>query len=433
MTDVWVYSFILDLFIVLLALLARMQQGSWLSPGAFFALFWAVFVSIVLFIFPNNYIHPAAILWIFIVVLTVYVGSLCGLGKVFFKVVPSVFKKYDEGAHFNNRFIKLPWLRYLTIICSILGVFSSIIIILATGRSLIDIFDINEFFQMGRELSVARYSDRNYRSPDLAVLLFSFIYASGLFGGALIACAKSKRDILLAWLPLIPAIFGTLVSTTRATILMTVVCIVSSYISTGIFITYGKLRIFKLKTFFIVLCASLLIFVALVTALISRHAITNMESSDILEMVNRLNTAIVGSLSSLSLWFPEHWQDCVKPAWGGHTLGGPLSLIGLVPGYAEHVTTEYGNVFTVFRDLIADFTIVGSLVVLFGIGFLGGVSFRNVAKGRIMFMYAPILMAFYGFTLRSFSGGLFRYSTMLLAWLLFAGYLFIVCMKVKES
>jgi len=427
----WLLSFLIGCLLVVFAIFARAQQKNWLSPGAFFALFWAVFISIVLFIFPNNYIHPAAVLWIFIVVLAVYVGTLSGLGTLLFKNPPHIGKDCVKNKYINDRVLKLPCLKQLTIACCILGFAASLVVILGTGRSLSDIFDINELLRMGRELSVERYSDRSYRPPALSVFLTLFMYAAGLLGGALMAFAKSKYDILVSVLPIIPAVTSTLVSTTKASILMVTVCFVSSYISLSIFKTYGRLRIFTVKKFLIFFCFIIFIFTVFVTALVSRHAIAEVGFSDIFGMITRLTIDVFGSISSFSLWFPEHWQDCVKPDLGGHTLGGPLSLIGLLPGRAEHVTTEYGNVFTVFRDLIADFTIIGSLIVLFGIGFLGGVSFRNVAKGKVM--YAPILMAFYGFTLRSFTGGVFRYSTMLFAWMIFAIYLFIVSAKFKRA
>jgi asparagine N-glycosylation enzyme membrane subunit Stt3 len=74
-----------------------------------------------------------------------------------------------------------------------------------------------------------------------------------------------------------------------------------------------------------------------------------------------------------------------------------------IPGLFENVVDlvlgETSNIYTAFRPLIQDFTIPGALVVLSLLGFVGGIGFRGVARGK--WSAAPLLLVAYYTTMWS--------------------------------
>jgi len=155
----WLLLFIIGLLLLAFALFARVQQGSWLAPGAFFALYWAVFVLLTLIIAPDFDVRPEGLLWILFSVFAVYIGSVIGLGKMLFKTVPSSERqtKIKNLSTYRKSNLNFPWLKQLVFLCSILGFGGVIILVLSAGFDISSLFSIESISKMGREYSIARF------------------------------------------------------------------------------------------------------------------------------------------------------------------------------------------------------------------------------------------------------------------------------------
>jgi len=425
----WLFLFTIGLFLFGFSLFIRIQQGSWLAPGAFFALYWAVFVILALVVAPDFDVRPEGLLWILFSIFAVYIGSVIGLGKMLFKAIPpsgqTRIKNLSTYRKPNN--LNFPWLKQLVILCSILGLGAIIVLVLSTGRDLLSLLSLESISQIGREYTIARYLDPAYKEPGLAVALFTFIYLGALFGGILFAKTSSKRDHIISLLPFIPAIGVMIILTTRTSIYFTILIWVSSYFSTHVLTSKGLPSLFRWK-YIIPGLVILILLVGVVTmALMSRYGINikNINIEVLIKIWSMIRVDVFAPLATFSQWFAQHWQETVEPAFGSFTFAGPLHWLGITEplGYepVEVPPTIFDTtLFTLFRNLISDFTLIGSILLLFAGGVLGGIVFRQVVRGEILCL--PILAAFYGVILCSFSGSLFDYTTVLIAWIIFVAY-----------
>jgi len=428
----WLLLFIIGLLLLAFALFARVQQGSWLAPGAFFALYWAVFVLLTLIIAPDFDVRPEGLLWILFSVFAVYIGSVIGLGKMLFKTVPSSERqtKIKNLSTYRKSNLNFPWLKQLVFLCSILGFGGVIILVLSAGFDISSLFSIESISKMGREYSIARYSNLTYREPELAVFLCIFVYLGALFGGVLFAKSSSKRDRLIALFPFIPAMGYMLILTTRASVYFTFIIWLSAYLAAYATITKGIISLFTRRNIVLILGFALLIFAIFTGALMSRYAVTIISTDSLFNIWHQLRVDIFGSGTAFTQWFAYHWQDNILPSFGIFTFTRPLIMIGMNQFHLPVTLAEIGgfstNIFTLFYSLIMDFTLIGSIFILFVVGILGGRAFCQVIQGRYRCIYLLILMLFYVFTLCGFVGSLFSYTTILLAWIAFIFYLLFV-------
>jgi len=433
MTEAWVFSFILDLFLAIFALFARVQQGSWLAPGAFFALYWSAFVILSLFAVQDFNVAPAGILWILFAVFTVYTGTMLGSGGMLFKRVRPLQGHADSLPFYRLRHLNLPWLSHLTLICSILG-FGAVITLTWSTGGLSTLLSITSLAKMARDYSLARYGIPGYREPELAVFLFIFVYTGGLFGGTLFAIKSSKYHCLIALMPLIPAILVFAVLSTRASIYFTAVLWLAAYFSAVVGIKKGRGRLFILKLNLLAFTLVSMVLAVVMGGYVLRSGTVNLNTDVVADLLHRASVDIFGSLPAFSQWFKYYWCEEAAPKLCAFTFTSPCAWLGI----SERIRTTpveigpYGittTIYTLFYGLIKDFTLVGSLIVLFIGGILAGRSFRQVARGKIA--HLPILVAFYAITLTSFTGCLFAYTTILMAWIIFSGYLAFVKIRNK--
>ena len=427
-TGDWLFLFTMGLLLLGFASFARIQQGSWLAPGAFFALYWAVFVLLALIILPDSSIQTKGILWILFVVFAVYMGSIIGSGRMLSKMIPSSTEKQPLHQKYN---LSLPWLSQITFLCSILGLGAVIVLLLSIGQGFSSLFSSESMSQIGREYSLARYSDPSYRESSLAVALFTFIYLGALFGGVLFAKASSKIHRLIALLPFIPAVGVAAILTTRGSLLFPLIMWVGAYFSTRVAIGKGTISLFSRRNIGLGLVLLLLILIMITVMLMWRGGISGIDIHYLIFIGDQLRVDIFGSLAAFTQWFPTYWQDNIPPSFGIFTFSRPLSILGIhPPWFLTGRVAEVGNfsttIFTLFDTFILDFTLVGSLLIFFIIGMLGGKAFYQLTKGKGKSIHLLILMVFYAITLTSFIGSPFCFTTLFLTWVAFIIYLLII-------
>jgi len=434
MSEQWLLSFLIALVLVLISLFFRIQQGSWFSPGAFFALCWCILVLLPLLAAPDFEVNPLGILWILIAVFIVYFGSLIGSGRMLFKHVPSISQiSFHRGLYYQLKYFNQELLSKIIIYFSIIGSISSIILILSTGRNIGAILSIKSLARIAREFSILRYSDLNYREPAMAILLFSFIYAAALFGGTLFAICSSYCYKLISLLPILPALLSAAVLTTRASIYFTAILWISAYFSASVITKKGILPFFRSRNIIFALISGSTIFFLIIILLMFRYGTINLNIKTLHTILDQVRVDLFGYLSSFSEWFSDNWQKKIIPEFGSYTLGGPLALLKIVKRKSfesVYIGASYTNIFTIYRQLIEDFTLIGSIVILFLIGVISGRAFHQIVfKNNVL--YIPILAIFYDITLRGFTGGLFRYTNLFFAWCIFIIYFMVTKMAIS--
>lgn len=433
MDETRIISLLLELFLILLALGNRLVMGSWFAPGAFFALAWSAYILFPLLLMPEYSIHPAGIIGIIYIITIVSLGSLLGTGRFLRKYAP-LYTKMTKASLSSFKIdtiagLDLKLFSRVTLLLSILGAGSVIVLILSSGHSMSSLFSLNMISEIGREYSVARYSDVSYREPGLSIFLSSFIFSSAFLGGALYNIAVTRRQRLIALLPLIIAALHGLMLTTRASIFFTGIIWIGSYFSMRVAINKGRAPLFTWKNIILSGCTAILLIVSYIFLQSLRWGIGNLIDIINLENINQaipmLSSAFLGSPVLFSQWFADHWQDNIIPTLGLYTT--PVIKYMAVNTESRFESTQIGikfgdesTVFTLFRDMSEDYTIPGTILLLFIIGFIGGVAFRRLLQERIK--YLPVLAAFYCITISSLTGFLFRYTTTLSALFIFVLY-----------
>ena len=130
-----------------------------------------------------------------------------------------------------------------------------------------------------------------------------------------------------------------------------------------------------------------------------------------------------GHISAFSTWLNDYHY--VGLTFGANTFSGPLDLLGLIKReigfYKENIylaNGSYTNVFTIFRGLIDDFSIPGTLIIGFGIGVFARLAFNKCSYGHFMWMIP--LTLYYSFVLYSPIISLFNYNSAIMAWVITA-------------
>jgi oligosaccharide repeat unit polymerase len=127
-----------------------------------------------------------------------------------------------------------------------------------------------------------------------------------------------------------------------------------------------------------------------------------------------------GFIAAFGLWFGESGTHPVGPLLGARTFRRIAGLWGA--NYPLYDAIDFGfnssNVYTIFRELIEDFTLFGSLEVLLFYGFLARMAFWAAAR-RHSSSAITCLAVCYIFAFTSVASSAFAYTTIAAAALLF--------------
>ena len=427
-SNTWWVCMLLAVPLVLIAVWARIDQGSWFAPGAFFSLVWVVYVLVPLVFAPDLEVWPGVIVAISVAAFVVYAGTVMGVGGV---LVPGLQAHWvvwmeknasDFDATKNSNMCAL--LKYGTLFCGGVGSTAVIALVTSEGYDLYDLFSVDAISVMAQAFSKARYVE-DYRPPAIVQLSLVFMYASALFGGALLAVSPARSTRLIAFFPFLPAILFTAVQTTRSAMLFQIVYWLSAYCGMKIFMNGAARPLFTKRFILLVPLVGCAAFFGFSMVLLARHGL----SLDLLAPViwPRFRGDIVGHLVAFGEWLRLGKYADVDPTFGAITFGGIFEAMGIrrrVLGIYEDVIDigleEFAtdtNIYTVFRGLIEDFTLPGTLAMLFLIGLVAGCGYRMAVKRAVVGI--PLLVSFYWFALWSPIAAVTTYNTLIVSYLIF--------------
>tara|TARA_Y100000590_G_scaffold466190_1_gene640788 strand:- start:2258 stop:3523 length:1266 start_codon:yes stop_codon:yes gene_type:complete len=392
--------------IAISAAISRNITKTWLSPGAFFSICWMFFL-IVPIIFASDYKIDILGLWfITIFSMGIVAGSIIAYNP--FTYVENNFKNLliEENHQIVN---------YLFLIFTIIG-FVGICLLLQFASS-VYISDYNmNWIAIPNLIAVDRYSD-NVNYPSLIKYSLYIIYPANLLGGLLYGGGKLPRKLKpFLFIPLVEAILLGIIEGARTSILLGLVLFISAWLSTFISEDSSnkpKKLYFKILSIFSFILISFTFFFILIQWLRQ-----GMDPIIIDLLIDKIRAYFFGYLAAFSQWISS--VQNVDIFSGLITFAGPFNLSGLMErplGFYESVTIGEGvstNIFTAFRGLAIDFTIPGSILLAFLIGFLFQYLFQN--KTRLL-NTLPISI-FYAFTLYSPLISIFHYNSIFFSWII---------------
>jgi oligosaccharide repeat unit polymerase len=405
-----------------LAFVIRLQQGSWVAPAAFFGLVWALLVWLALGFASDVPIGPASLWWIVLSVVALWIGTCLGVAME------------NRGAHGLRteatgeiRRLRLPGLNKLIIILSLLGCGATLVLLQSRGEGLDSLLSLERLAALGRAFSIDRYSF-GYTEPLAERALTVAIYCAAWAAGLALASPRSRWARWIALLPLIPASGIAAILTTRATVLFSIVLMAGSFLAGRVAISGVREPLFRAGRMLGIVLMGALLIPGFVLLQLARYGYSADNPGQVREVLTGFRLGFLSYAGDFSSWFGTAGPSSDGLHFGAYTFAGLFSFVGLqerVPGlYSNSVyvgnSEIRSNIYTIFRGLIEDFGLIGSLGFLVGVGLIAGLAFARLRKGNAR--YIPILAAFYACSFWSFVVDLFIYNTMLIAWLLFAGY-----------
>ena len=360
------------------AAVMRLLTGTWLNPGAFFALFWCFAGILPLILAPQETVTPVAIAWLLAASVAVGIGSL--IGNQGFKT-----RRIARPAPTTDR--ELAAFGAVCLVSVILGMGSNIAFIAGTpGISFSDVFDIEKLVVVSNQAYFARYIQSGApAAPPFSQALLPFVYLAPAAGGVLFQLRHEMKWKFLGAVSFLPAVAVTILQTTKAALLFALILWLSSYFAMRL--RQGKLGVFTRAHILSAVGASVVVIVFFFGVGLARLATTDVTLANV--VYGKLVTSAFSHMTVFSQWLAEYLATPFSPSLGKITFAGPLEMLGFgqrIPGLFENIVDlvqgETSNIYTGFRPLIQDFTIPGALTILTLLGVVGGFGFRLVAAGQ---------------------------------------------------
>ncbi|MFD0994124.1 O-antigen polymerase [Tenacibaculum geojense] len=284
------------------------------------------------------------------------------------------------------------------------------------GISLSVLLSFQGLLSTNNELAMARYSGETSTSL-LGQFFLVFVYLLPLFSGVYFFLARKKKFLFLA---LIPSLIVLLTQNTKLVFIACVMLLVSSFLITSM--VYEKsLPKFKKKVYLRAIAFSFLFYVLLIFSFVAR---LGSFSEETVRIANDKVSNYVAHVPALDLWLLENNKVVNREYdYGVNTFFGFFNAFGIVKRevgiftdfhYFESNGRVYvTNIYTIYRYLIQDFGILGSILFLFCLGFVFG-------KVNSLSTYFPnlalsVLSALLFFVLNSYLSSIFAYMSFILS------------------
>lgn len=412
----WILALLPTLALFVLAYLSALQLGGWLAPSALFCLYWGAAQLGVLILGADLGYRPIAALF-FLVAGLIVCGSVhlgASTSRPQLKLLPSGRVQYDLWQGFS-----------LLLLFSAGGLIAIYILISSEGFSILDLLSVDGITAISQRYVGLRYAE-GIGLPRLANSLNSLLYAAALFAGLALATTRSAMVRLACALPPAIGLAQAVLTTARTAFIWLAVYMVAAYLC-GIVLTHRERSIASLRAIVLAGLFGCMLVVVYFAIQVLREG-TSLVDSPVALLKTRVGA--LGSPLAFSLWL-EHGAASVDPLWGGKSLGGLFELLGgrlRTAGVGWEFSTIIGpseiwqtNVYTGFRQLIEDYTILGALGVLIPIGFLAGVAYVELKSGAVEWL--PVLALFYSTTLSSYIANPLYYNSVLFSWAPFSAFL----------
>jgi len=387
-----------------------LRCGSWFSPAAFVGMVWSFFAGVSLLVV--DYPVPGRGLWMLVLlIVAIQLGAL-----IAHELQPqSSISQRPDSTNILRSLIS-PCRRY-GLLCTAVAL-AGCIYFLFTSLAEFDLpFTPIGVLEVGARWMRLRYDD--VVEPWSVRLLITWFHPAGLLGGVLFACSRRRLDRVIGVLTLLPALCYTVLTATRASILLGLTCWLGGLFATLCIQNRGRLALFTARrvTFLMLAAGSMVVMFFSVDAVRDTFYLQDFVLDP---HESHLSNYMFGSPAAFADWYAH--ADVSGAQWGALTFAGEFDLLHLrkrtLGTYLETsnvIGTELTNVYSLFRGLIEDFTVFGAALVAACIGGCAGwvyaTSSRNVT-GALLW-----LSAFYATFLFSPLVSLFTFNGAALAWL----------------
>ena len=357
----------LSVCIILNGYIIKKKAGTWLIPSCLFSLFWFSFTFFPLIILYNVPINIYAQLFITVAVL------LFSWSSAFFKW--QIAYRLNLNKITPEKYYETSFLKTILITVILLSIIATILQVMAQGINFADIF--NNPFDSAETYAKLRYS-LELKNTAYNVISLITAYISVLLGGLIFSSSPKKNIKLLATLCFLPSLTIMFTQSAKGAFFLSIFLFLG-----GIFIvahhkSYLKLLTYKnLKQALIV---SIFIPFLITLSFMSRGLNNISNVSDFLDRTKKLfSSYTLAHLYAFSDWFgsffgkPTVLEYDVSNNYYGHYTFNAITryfnsdkkhIRGIYKEYYSYQEQMHSNVYTIFRGLIMDFGIIGSLLFM---------------------------------------------------------------------
>lgn len=312
----------------------------------------------------------------------------------------------------------------LLVTCGI-GIFGVFQLMWRNGFHVYDFFSFDRLRRMSGYLYVhlAEGEDRGTPIPLIA------IYLSPLLGGFIFH--GHRRRVLAAVLSFVPALLLMLVANTKSVLIFALTLFIASYVSSSL-VCNRKLKLTRrnlLKVALLGLSVALLFGFSF--ALRYGRQSDNLQGEGAVRLTVNYQIAHAACFDAFLADGDLRYENF---GYGSKTFLGPSSALGIQPRHTGIYTEwkyfsnrggglEFGsNVYSAFRPLVEDFTVLGSLLVAFSVSLFASIAGRCLHRmgWRIMRSFGVVVYtALLQYALYSFIASPWSYNSVIAALLLF--------------
>lgn len=377
------------------AVLASKAEASLVAPASLFALMWAGYIcSGALFITDAATIRMGLV-WIWVSVFTVYVGAVSA-GPF---IAPSLPRTPRVGAR------GVEWLRILCRATLVVGVANIVDAFAARGFSVSRMFSWVVITQVSAANRADTFTGDAYTSV-LQRLAFVVLLLGAIYGGLLFRLAQRRRDYALGLgtvfvVSALHALYGS-----RMGVLYGGGLWLSAYLAAHVAMSDAG-RGVNVRFLAGLGIAAVVILVGLSTLAQALRYVATQRQLD----WGRMLSNPFGFIGAFGIWFDAHGLDPATPLYGARIFRRVYEFVGIRHELQPSIEVGFmaSNIYTVFRDLIEDFGLLGSLCATTLFGVVGRLSFAATINGGLQAL--PWLVLVYGVAITSFASGLLSYTT----------------------
>ena len=393
-----------------------------LHPIRMYCLFWSAFVILPVIFWNVNYKwNYGGLYFICLSVLFSELGAIVGSRKAFILKKPNSF--------INNRELEKEYCWLIIYVIILFGAASAFLSLFGNGFQIKDILSVKGLIYVSSKSAELRYEPQ--RNPSSLHQIFSiFVYLAPLCGGYAFNYSISLKKKVLSLLTMVP-IFLEMVFTSGksgfiASLFFWIAGWCVSYVKTR-----GDLPYIRFKYLFRMMVGLLCIFLILFTAMLLR---TGEFSTAMVKVIyEKFWIYAFGQMVEFDAWFPQ--GKMLGTGLGSNTYMTFFRLLGLADrkgGIYDVLIEEYGNVFTVFRGIIADFGIIGGLIYSFVRGLITELCFNSISSNTIETIVPTVLVACaYFANLYGFIVSPWVYTSYILTMVCFGGFILVFNRAIK--
>ncbi len=432
-------SILYSLLILGNAVFVKKYVGTFLFPASIFSLFWFAYTFFPLILVPIP-TEPLAIFFILLCTIMFTASSLFFDWEKAFYTNRIKLTLKEKALLYNNSFLKVVFFSIQVIVILFL-----IINLYFQGFSLYDIV-FNTLSSANRYMTM-RYSGSIVPNVFSQFALI-FNYIGVVLGGILLIHTKNlKISILIIVMSFLPSVMIMITQAAKGYIFLSSVLFYSGVLIARI--NLGDISLTNKKTNKIILYIILFLFPALVISFLSRGIYQ--EDSDVVinKLIYYFSSYAFGHVFAFSDWFSHYingssllqYEPTDAPYFGFYTFMSIFKFFGTditVPSgtYNDYYMYENlikTNIYTIYRGLILDFGLYGTLVFWFLLGVLSHLAFY-----LLLILKRPIVPVVYfsvmlGFFYMSYLISLLMWNSIFASGIILSIILFINIYKRKRN